>query len=343
MLEMVGWNDFSFLERVDFVLTAISVFGIAAIFGVLQRFLVLRRPGRKIVRFRHSWRQSDPLSIVISTSEKYDPADSKRVGGALEFQKNRGLHKTRLWLARGKREQISEKPDYPRAMVSVWTTYAVTEITEVSSMLGYRKTFETDIAERLTHNQTGDLVLIGGRFKNTRSKQFTEHFNACHPELAITRSKDSPTGCKELKIGREEFNFTPAKDEKTGYTVSDRAILVLWRNPFTTGKKPRRGILCAGFTSMGTAGAAQYLSDSLQDGTLRRKWLEERPSGWRHRRFPQFIVVLHVNINNDRYLDVYPLKLIPIVEKDSAKKRFQRHHYDSYGGDSGKTEQKSKR
>lgn len=304
-------GDYSTLEWVSLALSVISLFGIASIWAVMRQLWIVRKRGRSIVKFKRSWIRGNPLSIVISTSENHTPVPGKLVAGSPSDGEAA--------------DPESNGPQYPRPTVSIWTTYAVSEISEVSSMLGYRKSFETDIAERLTHNQTGDLVLIGGRVKNIRSRQFSDHFNARHPELAIQRSPDSSSEMKKLKIGPEDFDFLPKKDKVTGHTVSDRAVLLLWRNPFSAGKKQRRGILCAGFTSMGTAGAAQYLSDSLQDGSLRRMWKAHRPRGWSYRRFPQFIVVLDVYINNDRYLDVYPIKFFPIIENGSTGRRFQIH------------------
>lgn len=301
--------DYTWAEWIGLVIAVLGLFGFPALLEMVRRVFFLRRRGRAILRLKRSSifaRRENFLSIVISTSSnRPEILKPEPVEAPLETPETE------------KKESMLQ---YSRPAVSIWTTYAVTYISELCSQLGYRKSFEADICEKLTKSQDNDLVFIGGPVKSPRARTFVELFEKHHPSLQINRKRNiRPKGeasYYEVTIGSEKF---VSEIQSIGTNVvSDIVILMMWRNPFISRFRWRRGIMCAGFTSMGTSGAAQYLNDSLQDGSLRKLCRQAGLGVFSFQRPPEFIMVLDVQINNDSYLDIFPRKIIPIHQTETS-------------------------
>lgn len=293
-------GEYFTVEWLNLYVSSLALLGVVGILRQIYWWAFIRWRCRSLLRFKQSYFRRDTLPIVISTSTDNTVPKSKSGDPAVTEDSER----------MGKDAEI-DNPSYPRQTVSIWTTYAVNEITEMSSVTGYRSEFETDISERLTDRQDGDIVLIGGGIKNKRAADFISHFNKQHEELAINRENCEHPPEHRLVIGKKDFSLSPTRLPNREIT-SDRVIIVMWRNPFTSHKKWRRGIMCAGFTSMGTAAAAEYLNECLRNGTLRKRCKSAGVRVGLFRARPEFIVVLNVIIHNHRYYDFELLDFIPI-------------------------------
>ena len=64
-----------------------------------------------------------------------------------------------------------------------------------------------------------------------------------------------------MGLGGEMFHYDWVAKAKSGPPPDDFGLIVAWRSPFTAQR--RRAFLCAGFTSYGTAAAAEYLIRDL--------------------------------------------------------------------------------
>jgi hypothetical protein len=150
--------------------------------------------------------------------------------------------------------------EYDRALTSLGNLRAATEFS--AAQLSPKKRIEVQLSGALTSEVSGDIVLLGGVETNALSELFLRILNAnCGEPLCAFEEADEERNRIVLGTYCVEYNWK--KESQLG-SARDFGLVVVWVNPFTNER--RRGILCSGFTSIGTHAAAAFLLRDLACG-----------------------------------------------------------------------------
>ncbi len=223
---------------------------------------------------------------------------------------------------------------YKRPTSSFHTLRAATQFAEQLGALRKRKPLRVSISERLTAAPDGDLVLLGDPSKNVLGKHFLAYFNAVNAEHGLeidrtsTRVPSTPRveyrsrvwrhlggrttrlstpatvrSIFRLRVGEKlvaEYELSPQGD--SGSPSSDIGLIVAWLSPFSLEK--RRAVLCAGWTSHGTAAAADYYLNQLPSVRYQQLRREGRLPRLYSKRWPCFICVVEVALIGEQVVSV---------------------------------------
>jgi hypothetical protein len=113
------------------------------------------------------------------------------------------------------------------------------------------------MSARIARRLESDLVVFGGPLFNDCAGEFIERFNVLYPscEIALDAETQSISVAGEYEIS----GYDLARVD--GVPTRDLAIAAIGSNPFSPGTG--QGILCAGFSTYGTAAASDHLFDTL--------------------------------------------------------------------------------
>lgn len=265
-----------FPESLNVILAIIGLIGLPAIWSVVMRSRELTA-GRRLLRFQ----QSEPLTVVMPTSAHEE-------GGA-------------------------EGARYQRHTVNRPSLDALVNLTSFIATLGYKKPHHLVVSADISGTVRGDLAMMGGPLKNKVSRNFLELFNETHPELCIDRER-TESGNWQISVGG---SVVAVLESDEGRAVQhDLALLVAWHNPFSGNNGERRAMMFAGFTGMGNNAAVQYLDQNLPKGLLAyRIWRTKRslPAIY-SKRWPKFIAVLKVRVDNQEVVSFREVFFAPIPE-----------------------------
>jgi hypothetical protein len=163
-----------------------------------------------------------------------------------------------------------------------------------------RNRAEVTLSDSVSGRIPGDLVLLGGGRTNAVAAAFLESLNAnCHSGSCVFEESDESKNI--MSVGSFSVEYDWAAETQDPSETRDFGLIVMWVNPFD-GRR-RRGILCAGFTSMGTHAAAAFLLEDFASGFWRgsfRRQLERvsvegklpaRPLFWK---WPHFAAIVEV-------------------------------------------------
>jgi hypothetical protein len=145
----------------------------------------------------------------------------------------------------------------------------------------YRKlVIRVSMSKQLVDRLENDLVILGGLRGNEVAEAFVEEVNIRRP--GAIAFDDDPRAMTISIPGWSvpEYNLDIDAD---GYIQRDLALVVAWRNPFA-GEPWRRGIMCVGFSSYGTAEAARWLFSTVIPSSPRAWFSTSEPSMRRLRR-----------------------------------------------------------
>jgi hypothetical protein len=183
---------------------------------------------------------------------------------------------------------------HKRHVVSLATLQASAMFAEMLGTFHYGQGLKLTISEGLRSAPRGDLALLGGPVKNKLAAHFLSAFNAANPELRIDREiKDDK---RILRIGAWSETFTPQL-QADGTPANDLALLIVWKNPFA--REQRRAVLCAGFTSWGTAAAAEYYCTDFFRFRYKQLRREHELPRARSKKWPIFVTALEVRMTGD--------------------------------------------
>jgi hypothetical protein len=152
-----------------------------------------------------------------------------------------------------------------RATTGIGQVQGVAFLSRVLGRFYRKKPISLNFSEKAPGRLKRDLLLLGGPAKNECSKLFMDRFIEEHPNLNLVFDDlNCVIRIGELCIDKNRLQI------KNGYPENDFGLVVVWKNPFSVEK--RRGIFCAGFTSYGTSGAANWFFDDLvMEGKLNFK------------------------------------------------------------------------
>lgn len=240
----------------NLTLMIVGVVGLPAIISVVIHLRDLS-VGRRFMRLH----PQDDLTVVLPTS-------GHEVGGAAGAR-------------------------YERHTVNRPSLDALVSLTSLIARLGYNKNQEVVLSASLAHRIPGDLMLVGGPLKNEISREFVARFNEAHHDLRIERLQHDD-GTWQVCVGGKVVAALP--NEAGQAQDKDIAVLLVWKNPFSSSGRMRRGMMFAGFTGMGNAAAVQYLDEDVPKKPYRyRAWRWKRSlPGLYSRKWPMFIAVLDV-------------------------------------------------
>lgn len=117
-------------------------------------------------------------------------------------------------------------------------------------------------ASRVYNTLDGDLLCIGGPRANEVTAEVLD--SAVLRRISAMRFDDVHYCARigDLMVDRYDL------DAVNGVPRRDMGILLMCANPLTT--KPRRAVVCCGFTSYGTAGVAKWFFDDVLTDSWRR-------------------------------------------------------------------------
>ncbi len=283
------------MSALSIILTVIGFVGLSGVAGALGASRRLTRQNR-LLRFG----RGDLLEVVLPTSER-GPG---------------GLGVT-----------------YIRPTTAVGNMRGAVEIARMVGHVSRRRVLSVAVSEDIESDLSGDLVLIGLPGKNAASKRVLERLKSHHPEINFAISEpDQSNGhikraLKHLKSCHPDINLHISEAGESGVRIGlggfredfkltfqassdipdrDLAVIVLWINPFASGKK-RRLLLCAGITAYGTAAAAAYIVNDLVDyryHQLRKARKGALPSLLSVRHWACFAMVVEVLLQNDQAIDL---------------------------------------
>lgn len=216
---------------------------------------------------------------------------------------------------------LDRGPDagYRRVLTSVGNLRAASDFSREIGAIRARNEIRIRLSTEIDNTLDSDLIVIGGPQRNIVAQHFLAHLVAQYPELGLVFEDRTPDRCR-VALGTFAAEYEQVDQcAFPGIPETDVALLVLWINPFATAR--RRGVLCAGFTSHGTAAAAQYLLGDFMTyrwrqrrrrilpGTRFAKHEERLPSvfGW-----AQFAAVLKVTMVGDKPIDIKELAFAPL-------------------------------
>jgi len=261
---------------IGIALGVISVFGIT---GISAAYRFSRSWGRQY-RFLRLHR-TETLDIVLPTSER------KRGGLGIS---------------------------YVRSMTSVGNMRGATQIAQAVGRISRTRRISVAVSEEIESRLQCDLVILGLPGKNAASRMVLGHLQARHPEIELDIAEAAPPGCSISLAGHTENYSFEKQPRGSAYPTRDVALIVVWANPLSLRR--RRLLLCAGFTTYGTAAAASYLVHELPDieYKLLRKRYRELPSLLSPRVWPCFAMLIEVMLINDQVVHRRRLAFTPLPD-----------------------------
>jgi hypothetical protein len=144
-----------------------------------------------------------------------------------------------------------------RATTGIGQILGISIISRVIGKLYGKKNIEVQLSELIVQRPDKDLVLLGGPSKNKLTKKYIRKLNEEHPSLNFEFDDvNLLLRIKDLTISEPNLDI-----DKDGKVDTDYAVVLCSSNPFSA--KNRRLILCAGFTSYGTAGGVVWLFEDV--------------------------------------------------------------------------------
>jgi hypothetical protein len=191
--------------------------------------------------------------------------------------------------------QSDKGAEIVRATTGIGQLEGVAFLSRVLGRFYRKKPISLKMSKKVTDRLNRDLVLLGGPAKNEFSAKFISEFNEENSELEVTFDDiNCSLNISDFSIDSKQLKITD------GFPEDDYAIVFVWKNPFAV--ELRRGILCAGFTSYGTSGAANWLFDDVI----------KRTKGLSGKKFPYFLAILHITLIKDQVIGIRLDKLFPI-------------------------------
>lgn len=187
-----------------------------------------------------------------------------------------------------------------------------------------QKRIQLHLSEHLTSRLQHDLILVGGITRSEVGRKYLrlldEHIGA---GVAVFEEDDETRN--RIVLGDFEVVYDWTKAHAAGQVDVDYALVVVWINPFID--VPRRSIFCTGFTSFGTAVAAEYLMTTfIQTAKVRPlRGYQLRPSRklmhlgpyegsrlhrWLSRPWPAFAFAIRVDATNGQAVSTTIVKIV---------------------------------
>lgn len=187
--------------------------------------------------------------------------------------------------------------EYKRAVTAVGNLEAAITVAQAVAQSSRRRRMRVAASQELQSRLDGDLLVLGLPAKNPVSERILSHLVRCHPELGLGVTQTPARS--EIRLGGSVHGYELVFQHNTRIPTHDLAIIVVWVNPLPTRK--RRLILCAGFTSQGTAAAAAYLVNELMKRYKRaRREYRGLPSLYFSRKWPCFVSVIESHFEHDQ-------------------------------------------
>jgi hypothetical protein len=210
-----------------------GIIGILPFLGTLSYTITRWRRGRRILRFA----STGTVDVVLTTSEEGPP-----------------------------KQGIAAR----RPLTGYGQVRAVASCTRAMTRLYNRKRLSLHLSGFARHRFDKDLIVLGGPVKNFEARRRLEGLVKDY-DLQIFVFDDNEARCLQIinhdGTSFDEKYFSPEMVE--GYPVSDFGIVVLSHHKGKDGKE-FRWVLCAGFTTYGTAAAAEFLFADLVRMSRRR-------------------------------------------------------------------------
>jgi hypothetical protein len=203
---------------------------------------------------------------------------------------------------------------YVRSTTAVGNLKGATEIARVVGQVVRRRPISVAVSEELESPLSGDLVLIGFPGKNAASRVALNYLKQEHPEIGFELTESPEEGCK-IALAGFSADYAATCQTASDIPANDLALILLWVNP--TAPRKRRLLLCAGFTSYGTAAAAKYAVTDIIDTRYRR--LRQRskgalPSLYSVRQWPCFAMIIETSLINDQVVNIRERALVPLPD-----------------------------
>jgi hypothetical protein len=201
-----------------------------------------------------------------------------------------------------------------RATTAIGNLRGATEIAKVVGRVARRSPVSVAVSEELESPLSDDLVLIGFPGKNAASGVVVNYLKRQHPEIGFQLTESDTEGCK-ISLAGFSADFTLTCQNDSELPSRDLALIILWVNP--TALQKRRLILCAGFTSYGTAAAARYVVNDIVVSRYRHLRKESKgalPSLYSPRRWPCFAMIIETSLINDQVVNVRERAFVPLPD-----------------------------
>jgi DNA-binding transcriptional LysR family regulator len=164
------------------------------------------------------------------------------------------------------------------------------------------KALNVQLSQAPVVSKRGDLVLLGGPDRNERTRELLPAFRRTYPNVVFNFDDSSGVDASlDLSGCSLVFNFENQPAPWEDYPSYDYGLILVWLNPFTTER--RRCVLCAGFTSHGTAAAAEYFLKEVapygRNGVLEKfkpAAPDSPPARWKRSEWPCFVMAIRVRL-----------------------------------------------
>ncbi|WP_214103964.1 hypothetical protein [Acrocarpospora catenulata] len=246
---------------------ALSILGTLPVLAAIWYWVQRFQRGRRILRFS----RTAPIDLVLTTSSV------KRA--------THGVPASRPLTGYG---QVRAVASCVRALTSLYPGKDVT-----IHLSGF-------IRNRLDR----DLVILGGPAKNEAAVAFLEDFLRAH-DLRKLSFDDVADTLEIADYHGREFSIKDFDPHIAGgYPATDYGLIILTDHS-GGNDRPHRSILCAGFTTYGTAASAEYLFEDLVRLSPRKL---ARRTGIRARRHSTaFVVVVSARFSRGECTEVRPV------------------------------------
>lgn len=196
-----------------------------------------------------------------------------------------------------------------RATTGIGQIKGIASAARLIGRLYRKKSVNVQLSGIITQRPDKDLIVLGGPAKNNISKKLIEIFKSKNSEISFEFNDVSP------KIKLDDFTVSePDLDlNGDGEIDKDYAIVISWKNPFAV--KDRRVIMCAGFTSYGTAGGAIWL---FEDMLMQSGWKLKKLNGLTNYKKSNFVAVIEIRIASGQVIGTECVKISEI--KTTANK-----------------------
>ena len=190
-----------------------------------------------------------------------------------------------------------------RATTGIGQIQGISIASRLIGRLYQKKSIQIQMSELIVHRPDKDLILLGGPAKNKIAKKYIDILHEKHSNLNF-KFDDINTliELNEFKISRPNLDV-----DNDGNVDADYAIVICTTNPFAV--EHRRLILCAGFTSYGTAGGATWLfEDILLKGYKGIKRLRNINTI----KYPSFIAVIKVGVASSQIISTECVQIVQL-------------------------------
>ena len=119
------------------------------------------------------------------------------------------------------------------------------------------------MSRQVTDALSNDLVILGGLIGNEIAESFTARLCEAF-DRPIFHFNDVDT--MDVTLDGYTVEGFDLQLNKAGTITRDLGVVIIWRNPFTDDW--RRAVMCIGFSTYGTADAAQWVFEELIPGNI---------------------------------------------------------------------------